>query len=216
MNTKAAVTTPKGLGAIANIQLAGADAAKIIQKISRPTPKKFSAGKIHVCEIIDGDNCIDHVVIGHETKNNFAISCHGNPFITEAIIKLLQKHGAQIVSTQEFLAGSSATQNVIQTEASLEQLKAPSVQAVKLIAAQSHHGLAKTVAGWHKNKELSLGALIDQCNQILESSQKAGPMIHGCIAVIAGPPNSGKSTLINTLAGKQKAIVLNQSRSLLR
>ena len=39
------------------------------------------------------------------------------------------------------------------------------------------------------------------------ASKKAKYLIKGCKAVIAGPPNTGKSTLLNTLAGKQKAIV---------
>jgi len=32
-------------------------------------------------------------------------------------------------------------------------------------------------------------------------------MVYGCTAVLTGPPNSGKSTLLNYLAGRQKAIV---------
>ncbi len=208
MNTKAAVTTPKGLGAIANIQFAGDDAAKIIEKIARPVPTNFNVGQIHVCEIIDDDNVIDHVVIGHETKNNFAISCHGNPFITEAIIKLLQKHGVQIVSKEDMLLDSSRAEHTIGAEAKLAQLKAPSVEAVKLIAAQSHQGLAMTAAKWLADIDsLDLLQIKKQCADILADSAKAKFLITGCTAVIAGAPNSGKSTLINTLAGKQKAIV---------
>ncbi|MCK5565292.1 MAG: 50S ribosome-binding GTPase [Planctomycetes bacterium] len=208
MNTKAAVTTPRGLGAIANIQLAGDDAAKAIARVARPTPKIFTAGRIHVCEVIDGDNVIDHVVIGHESQNNFAISCHGNPFITEAIIKLLQKHGAQIVSKEEMLLDLSGTENTIGAEAKLAKLKAPSIEAVKLIAAQSHQGLAMTAAKWLAEIDaLDLPQIKNQCDNILADSAKAKFLITGCKAVIAGAPNSGKSTLINALAGKQKAIV---------
>ncbi|GAI47024.1 unnamed protein product, partial [marine sediment metagenome] len=38
-------------------------------------------------------------------------------------------------------------------------------------------------------------------------SQTAKLIIAGCTMVIAGPPNSGKSTLLNCICGKQKAIV---------
>ncbi len=43
--------------------------------------------------------------------------------------------------------------------------------------------------------------------RILENSQTAKLIINGCKAAIAGPPNTGKSTLLNCLAGRQKAIV---------
>ncbi len=208
MNTKAAVTTPKGLGAIANIQLAGNAAAKIIEKIARPAPNNFNVGHIHVCEIIGDDDRLDHVVIGHESQNNFAISCHGNPFITEAIIKLLQKHGAQIVSKEDMLLDSSKAENTIQAEAKLAQLKAPSIEAVKLIAAQCDRGLAMTAVNWLAEIDaLDLPQIKNQCDSILADSAKAKFLISGCTVVIAGVPNSGKSTLINTLAGKQKSIV---------
>ena len=43
--------------------------------------------------------------------------------------------------------------------------------------------------------------------QILKDSERAKLIIYGCKAVITGPPNTGKSSLLNELAGKQKAIV---------
>lgn len=204
MKTKAAVTTPKGLGAISNIQLAGNDAAKMIEKIVRPTPNNFRVGQMRVGEIVDGADVIDHVVIGHEKENSFAISCHGNPFITEAIMKLLEKHGTQIVSVENLVADSSKAKNSIQTEAAIAQLKAPSIEAVKLIAIQCEQGLVKWLADI---ESLDLQQIKTQCDAILADSAKAKFLIAGCKAVIAGAPNSGKSTLINCLAGKQKAIV---------
>jgi tRNA modification GTPase len=46
-----------------------------------------------------------------------------------------------------------------------------------------------------------------QIGRILESSRTAKLIIEGCTAALIGPPNSGKSTLLNALAGRQKAIV---------
>ncbi|GAJ06731.1 unnamed protein product, partial [marine sediment metagenome] len=43
--------------------------------------------------------------------------------------------------------------------------------------------------------------------RILENSRTAKLIIAGCTAALIGPPNSGKSTLLNYLAGRQKAIV---------
>ena len=103
---------------------------------------------------------------------------------------------------------SPKTQNTFQTEAKLTQLKAKSLQAVKLIATQCDNGLTKTANQWLEDIDtLDLAETKKQCANIIADSAIAKFLIAGCTAVIAGAPNSGKSTLINALAGKQKAIV---------
>ena len=46
-----------------------------------------------------------------------------------------------------------------------------------------------------------------EAEQILENSQIAKLIMFSCKVAIIGPPNTGKSTLLNLLAGRQKAIV---------
>ncbi|MHC4752931.1 MAG: GTPase, partial [Planctomycetota bacterium] len=55
--------------------------------------------------------------------------------------------------------------------------------------------------------EISLDKIKADADQILQKSQTAKLIIYGCTAVLTGPPNSGKSTLVNYFAGRQKAIV---------
>jgi len=49
--------------------------------------------------------------------------------------------------------------------------------------------------------------IADDAERILQASQTAKLIIAGCKVAIAGPPNTGKSTLLNYLTGRQKAIV---------
>jgi tRNA modification GTPase len=211
MKATAAVTTEKGISAISGIQVTGAEAGEIIEKIFRTkSPKKLSpkTGEVLVGDIVDGVNVIDHVVVACESENEFAISCHGNPLITEAIMKLLKQHGAELKNIEELVGEKINTEskNAIEAESRLGQLKAVSLMGVRLIAAQVKDGLAKTAKQWLEGA-VKLKEIKEQCRGILEESEKAKYFIAGGKAVIAGAPNSGKSTLLNLIAGRQKAIV---------
>jgi tRNA modification GTPase len=214
--TLAGVTTAKGTGAISSIRVTGPSAGAIIKKIFRPTSvgqADFEIGNILTGNILDCSRVIDHVVIGCEGKNNFEINCHGNPIIVEIIIKLLKSHGAQPVDTGQILEQQLSEHDVsnsIAAEAKLAQLSAVTLEGVKIIANQAPFGLVKIARQWLQSIErLKLQDIAQQCEQILADSKTANLIINGCKVVIAGPANSGKSTLLNYLAGRQKAIVTN-------
>lgn len=210
MNTFAAVMTGKGVGAIAAIQIFGESAQKILRKVFTPVgkgPAKFKTGKVLLGIIVDGTETIDQVAIGCEGKNTYTINCHGNPLIVADIMRLLGREGATLLDAEELLAKVlTAREGVtaIEIEAKLAQLKAKTLAGAKIIANQVRGGLSQ----WLKNIGAeSLDEIKSQAQEILERSQTAKLIIYGCTAVIAGPPNSGKSTLLNCLAGRQKAIV---------
>ena len=212
--TFASVTTAKGMGAISSIQVAGPSAKAIIKKIFKPAGGKeadFGIGNILTGNIVDGEQVVDHVVIGCESENNFAINCHGNPIIIEMIMQLLSSHGAEPAGAEEMLErrfAEDARINTIAIEAKLAQLKTVTLEGAKLIAGQAGGGLGKIAHEWLANlNSLTLEDIGGQCKQILADSRTAHLIINGCKVVIAGPPNSGKSTLLNCLSGRQKAIV---------
>jgi len=214
MSAFAAVMTGKGTGAISTIQLFGDSAETILKKIFNPTgtsPAKFKAGKILLGTINETGEPIDQVTIGCEAPNSFAIHCHGNPLIVEMIMQLLQHCGAKLVTAEQLLTKTLAEQKNIGTialEAKLAQLEAKTIQGAKIIANQIEAGLTKKAEQWLKNiKNISLEEILNQAEQILRNSKTAKLIVFGCKVAIIGPPNSGKSTLLNYLAGRQKAIV---------
>jgi len=214
MSTFAAVMTGKGTGAISTIQIFGDSAEVLIKKIFKPTggkPAILKPGKILLGTITDGTETIDQVIIGCETTHCFAVNCHGNPLIVADIMKLLAQQGATLLTAQELLAKILSTQkhiNTIELEAKLAQPKAKTIEGAKIIANQIDAGLSKKAEEWLQNIDtIPLEEIKADTKQILETSQTAKLIIAGCTIVLSGPPNTGKSTLLNCLAGKQKAIV---------
>jgi len=214
MTAFAAVMTGKGTGAISTIQVFGDTAEAVIKRIFKSAgeiPETYQTGKILLGKIVDGSEAIDEVVIGCEGPDSFAIHCHGNPLINEMIMQLLRKHGAKLLTADQLLTKTLAAQkniNTIEFEARLTQPKAKTLEGTKIIANQIEAGLNRKAAEWldHGNV-ISIDQVKADAMQILETSRKAKLIINGCKAAIVGPPNTGKSTLLNCLAGRQKAIV---------
>ena len=230
MSTFAAVMTGKGTGAISIIQVFGDSAEAIIRKIFKPAgtpctatgagtkPAKLKAGQIRLGTITDGSEAIDQVTIGCETAHSFAINCHGNPLIVADIMQLLQRRGAALLTADQLLTkilSEEKSINTIALEARLTQPKAKTLEGTKIIANQIDAGLSEKAQRWLQSygllteniNEIPLDEIKADAGRILETSQTAKLIIAGCTVVLAGPINTGKSTLLNYLCGRQKAIV---------
>jgi tRNA modification GTPase len=214
MTAFAAVTTGKGTGAISTIQVFGDAAETIIKKIFIRAGKEqviLQPGKILLGTIIDAPETIDHVTIGCEGPDIFAINCHGNPLIVEMIMQLLRRQGVTLLTSDQLLSKILSAQkniNTIELEAKLTQPGAKTLEGTKIIANQIDAGLSREAADWLKNiSTISVDQIKAEVERILENSRTAKLIITGCKAAIVGPPNTGKSTLLNCLAGRQKAIV---------
>ena len=201
----AAVITGKGTGAIATIQLCDGSAKGVLDKIFKPSAK-FAVGKIHVGTITDGSRTIDQVTIGCEKPDTFSINCHGNPLIVEQIMQLLQQRGVELITAEQLLVRTFDGINTIALEAKLNLLKAKTIEGTQIILNQIDSGLTSTAKNWLENPTDKIAA---EDKKIIEASKIAKLIIFGCRIVLAGPPNTGKSTLLNQLCGNQKAIVTN-------
>jgi tRNA modification GTPase len=214
MSTFAAVTTGQGTGAISTIEVLGDGAAAVIERIFRPAHGEtatFEPGKILLGTIGDSAETIDQIVLGCADAEDFAINCHGNPLIVEMIMELLQREGAELIPAERLLAERLAGQeglNTIAVEARLAQAKAMTLEGTKIILNQIEGGLSERARRWLENIDgIVLEQIKAEVEEILSDSRTAKLIINGCTAVITGPPNSGKSTLLNYLCGRQKAIV---------
>jgi len=210
MSIFAAVMTGRGTGAISTVQVFGERAEGILEKIFRPAGA-FKPGTIRLGTIRDGTETIDEVTVGCEADGCFAINCHGNPLIVADIMQLLGRHGAVLLTAEELLTKMLSAQKHLDTiaiEAKLAQAKARTIEGAGIIVNQIDAGLSREAKKWLTDiNTISLDEITTSAGQILQTSRTAKLIIAGCTAVLAGPANTGKSTLLNCLAGREKAIV---------
>lgn len=218
MDAWAAVMTGSGAGAIATIQLCGRSAHVVLAQIFQPSGNRapiFRTGRILLGHIVDGRDSIDQVTIGCERTGTFAIHCHGNPIIVERIMKLLQSCGVELLAAESLLANVLAAErpgDSIAIEARLALTKVKTVEGARIIATQMEGGLSERVRQWSCGMDsVWRSEIADQARQILRDSEVARPIVAGGTIALVGPPNTGKSTLLNVLAGCEKAIVTDVS-----
>jgi tRNA modification GTPase len=168
-------------------------------------------------------------------ENAVEISCHGSPVIVKEIIKSLLKNGARLAEPGEFTkrAFLHGRFDLAQAEAVADLINAETDNARQAALNQMRGGFSKEIQ--HLREELiHFASLIeleldfgeedvefakrdDLRNLILKikgylealilSFDQGNVIKNGVPTVIAGKPNAGKSTLLNTLLNEDKAIV---------
>ncbi len=207
MSVFAAVMTGKGTGAIATIELTGDSSANILNQIfttQTQKPAELTTGNSLLGIIKSGNKTIDHVTIGCEGNNTYAINCHGNPLIVEEIMQLLRQQGVELLTAEQLLCKTSKGSSTIALEARLAMPRIKTLEGTRIILNQIGSGLAASAKNWLQNPPEKITA---EAQEIIDKSKIAKLIIFGCQIVLAGPPNTGKSTLLNQLCGRQKAIV---------
>lgn len=187
-------------------------------------------------EIIDEVLCLvlkgSRSFTGEDTVE---ISCHGSLYIQSRILQVLLKNGARQARPGEFSmrAFRNGKMDLSQAEAVADLIASQSQAAHKIAMQQMRGGFSREINHLREQLihfasliELELDFseedvefadrqdLLDLVNKIqittnkLVGSFKTGNALkNGIPVVIAGEPNAGKSTLLNSLLNEEKAIV---------
>ena len=168
-------------------------------------------------------------------EDTVEINCHGGTYVIKRVLETVIKAGARLAEPGEFtkraflngkmdLSQAEAVMDVIQAEgeyalkSSVEQLKGNIKNKIielrkKIIYETAFIETALddpehiSIDGYGvKLKEIVL-EMIKEIDLLLDSSEQGRIIKDGIQTVILGRPNAGKSSLLNALSGRERAIV---------
>ena len=169
-------------------------------------------------------------------EDTIEISCHGNLFVVNRILRLLLKQGAVLAEPGDFSkqAFFNGKLNLIQAQAINDLIRAPTLLASKLALHNLSNSSQKELSKLEK-EILAIIATVEvnidypeydgveyltgqealkrlsklgkKTQQILATARQANLYQQGIRIAIIGKPNVGKSTLLNALLQEEKAIV---------
>lgn len=169
------------------------------------------------------------------TEDTVEINCHGGMLVMNRILDVLINNGARLAEPGEFskraflngridLTEAEAVMDLISSQNdaalknSVKQLRGEVYESVKAYRKDILHEIAFIESALDDPEHISLDDyppilekkaddLIMKIEKLLSTSERGKLIREGINTVIVGKPNAGKSSLLNSLAGEERAIV---------
>ena len=168
-------------------------------------------------------------------EDTVEINCHGGTYVVKRVLETVIKYGARPAEPGEFtkraflngkmdLSQAEAVIDVINSQSeyalqsSISQLKGSVKNRIDDIRSKIvyHTAFIETalddpehidIEGYGEKLKVVVLDIIKELKELVDSADSGRIMKEGIETVIVGKPNAGKSSLLNVLAGKERAIV---------
>ena len=241
-----AIATPYGTGAISIIRCSGPKAIEYVNNIFKgKNLNKCQSHTIHYGFILNDGEVVDEVLCNifkapnsFDGENCVEINCHGGPFVTSEVLKVLLKSGFRLAERGEFskraflnkkldLTQAEAIMDIISSnnklalKSSTNSLRSKTANMIKDFRDKILQILAEievnidypeyedSVEVTHNYLMPIIDEMLNDMEHILDNSTISTVLVSGIKTAIVGKPNVGKSSLLNMLLNEDKAIVSN-------
>ncbi len=208
--TRASLITPAGRGAIASIAVEGPNAVSVVESLFSSASRRRLA-EYPIDQIFYGTwkSTGEDVVVARRSDSRVEVHCHGGAAASTAILATLAEAECAILSWQDFVRSDAASPTRAAARIALAEASTERTAAILL---DQYHG-ALDAAIEQSIDDFQQGRATAGLVRLGELSARAAfgeHLTRPWRVVIAGPPNAGKSTLMNALVGYERAIVFDQ------